>query len=57
MEDNFTPFFGNIPTNQWFKVSLSFSSSVPVDHMAIVLAPSGNWTGTMYVDDVVINGL
>jgi hypothetical protein len=57
LADHNVPFFGNIPTNQWFEVSLGFSISVPVDHIGISLTPSTNWTGTMYLDDVVINGL
>lgn len=56
VEDNDVPYFGNIPLNQWFKVNLAFSSAQVVNRIAIVLAPSSNWTGTMYVDDVVING-
>lgn len=57
IEDHVVPFFGNIPTNEWFKVDLGFLSPNQVDRIGIVLAPSSNWTGTMYVDDVVINGL
>jgi hypothetical protein len=56
-QDHVVPYFGNIPTNEWFKVDLGFQSSVPVDRIGITLASSSNWTGTMYVDDVVINGL
>ena len=55
--DHTVPFFGNIPINAWFKVDLGFLSSTPVDRIGIYLAPSSNWVGTMYVDDVVINGL
>ena len=55
--DHVVPYFGNIPTNEWFKVDLGFQSSLPVDRIGITLTPSSNWTGTMYVDDVVINGL
>lgn len=55
--DHYAPYFGNIPTNTWFKLDLAFGSSVPVDRIGITLAPSTNWTGTLYVDDVVINGL
>ena len=55
--DHVVPYFGNIPTNQWFKLDLGFTSSVQVDRIGISLAPGSNWTGTMYVDDVVINGL
>jgi hypothetical protein len=57
-QDHFAPYFGNIPTNEWFKLALGpFQSPVPVDRIGITLTPSTNWTGTMYVDDVVINGL
>ena len=55
--DHNVPFFGNIPTNEWFRVPLAFDSPTPVDRIGISLTPSTNWTGTMYVDDVVINGL
>jgi hypothetical protein len=55
--DHVVPYFGNIPTNGWFKVDLGFTSSVQVDRIGITLSPASNWTGTMYVDDVVINGL
>ena len=55
--DHVVPYFGNIPTNGWFKLDLGFTSSVQVDRIGITLAPASNWTGTMYVDDVVINGL
>lgn len=56
--DHIVQFFGNIPTNEWFKVDLGFTSlSESIDRMAIILTPSTNWTGTLYLDDVVINGL
>ena len=55
--DHNVPFFGNIPINQWFEVSLGFTSPTPVDRIGLSLSPATNWTGTMYVDDVVINGL
>jgi hypothetical protein len=55
--DHVVPYFGNIPTNAWFKLDLGFLSSVQVDRIGIILTPTSNWTGTMYVDDVVINGL
>ena len=51
------PFFGNIPINAWFKVPLAFSNPTPVDRIGLSLTPATNWTGTMYIDDVVINGL
>jgi hypothetical protein len=51
------PFFGNIPTNDWFQVPLGFGSGTLVDRIAISLSPAGNWSGTIYVDDVVISPL
>jgi hypothetical protein len=55
--DHLVPYFGNIPTNTWFQLALGFTSATSVDRIGITLAPSTNWTGTVYVDDVVINGL
>jgi hypothetical protein len=55
--DHAVPYMINIPTNEWFKVDLGLLSSVPVNRIGISLAPISAWTGTMYVDDVVINGL
>jgi len=55
--DHNVPFFANLPINEWFKLELSFTSAVPVDRIGIILTPASNWTGTMYVDDVVVNGL
>jgi hypothetical protein len=55
--DHVVPYFGNIPTNGWFKLDLGFTSSVLVDRIGIILTPASNWTGTVYIDDVVINGL
>lgn len=55
--DHNVPFQANMPINEWFKVSLGFQLSTPVNRVAISLTPNTNWTGTMYVDDVVINGL
>ena len=54
------PMLWSIPTiNSWFQVTLGFGSGTLVDRIAISLSPdaAGAWTGTMYVDDVVINPL
>ena len=34
-QDHVVPFFGNIPTNEWFQVPLGFQSAVPVDRIGI----------------------
>jgi len=55
--DHNVPFFGNIPINGWFQVTLGFTSGTLVDRIAISLSPASNWSGTIYVDDVVISPL
>ena len=55
-QDHSVPFFGNMPINEWFKVPLGFAGT-DVDRIGITLTPSTNWVGTLYIDDVVINGL
>jgi hypothetical protein len=55
--DNFVLLWGSgpIPTNEWFPIIATFSSSIAVNRIGLRLTPGSiNWNGTMYVDDVVI---
>ncbi len=46
---------GPIPTGTWFPITYTFSSGAPVDRIGLRLTPSSNWSGAMYIDDVVIS--
>jgi hypothetical protein len=47
----------SILTGSWFPVRGTFVSGVPVNRIGFRLAPTTNWGGTIYIDDVVITGL
>jgi len=55
--DRFVLYWGNVPIGSWFQITYAFTSDVLVNRIGIRLAPSTNWQGTMYIDDVVITGL
>ena len=47
----------SILTGSWFQVTGGFVSGVPVNRIGFRLAPTTDWNGTIYIDDVVITGL
>jgi hypothetical protein len=47
----------SILTGSWFLVTGNLVSGVPVNRIGLRLAPTTNWSGTIYIDDVVITGL
>jgi hypothetical protein len=46
---------GNIVTDTWSHLSVTFSSAVQADHIAIYIAPN-QWSGTIYIDSVTLTG-
>jgi hypothetical protein len=46
--------WGPISTNAWFKITSTFSSATPVNRIGLRVTPTGSWSGSMYIDDVVI---
>lgn len=48
----------SILTGSWFQLPpVVFVSGVPANRIGFRLAPTTNWSGTIYIDDVVITGL
>lgn len=50
-------YWGNVPTGSWFEVTTSFTNSTLVNRIGIELVPNTDWSGAMYIDDVVLTGL
>jgi hypothetical protein len=48
--------YGDIAaTDTWYHLSVTFSTAVQADHIAIYIAPS-QWAGTIYIDSVTLTG-
>lgn len=46
---------GDIVTDTWYHLSVTFNTAVQADHIAIYLSPN-MWQGTMYIDSVTLTG-
>jgi hypothetical protein len=53
--DNEPALFGNIVTDTWSQLSVTFSSAIQADHIAIYISPN-QWSGTIYIDSVTLTG-
>jgi hypothetical protein len=51
-----SPALTNTTVGTWLNLSLTFSSAIQADHVAIYLNPGGQWSGTMYIDTVTLTG-
>lgn len=47
----------SVVPNTWIHFQTQMSFSFQYDHLALVLAPNGAWSGTMYLDEVQFTGL
>ncbi len=53
--DNEPASFGTQTVDGWTHLSVTFSSAISADHIAIYVAPSPNqWSGTIYIDSVTL---
>ena len=55
--DNEPALFGDqvATTDTWYHPSVTFTSDIQADHIAIYVTPSPNqWSGTIYIDSVTL---
>ena len=41
-----------VPVNQWIDFNVTLTDLIEIDHIGIKIEAAGEWTGTMYLDNV-----